>query len=426
MKYILVIGDGMADDPIPELGGKTPLQYANVPTSDKLASAGVLGCALTIPDGMQAGSDTAILSILGLDPRSCFSGRAPLEAAATGIKLAAGDIAYRCNMISIEDKSKEFGENKIISHSAGAIDADESNKLITDVFNTPAFNEIAISAGIKIYPGSSFRHIAVQSMQGDLDKGSLESRCSSSAGFSETKLTPPHDHIDESLGQHLPSGSSNAEILKTLIKLSHEILNKHPINEKRRSEGKLPANCIWFWAEGTAAELPGFNKRYAKTGSVISAVPLCTGIGVLIGLEKILVDGATGELNTNYEGKVEAAVESMSLKDFTLLHIEAPDECTHNGDLKGKIQAIEWIDSRILAPLLDKLNKKGIDFRILFMSDHRTLTSTRGHDSGAVPFILYDSRFNKETGISFTEEAAAGTGLTIQGTGLMDLLFEEK
>jgi len=410
MKYILVIGDGMADDPVPALDLKTPLQFAYTPTADKLADAGILGCSVTIPEGMQAGSDTAILSILGLDPKKYFAGRAPLEAAATDIKLKPGDVAYRCNMLSIDDNDMPFEDKKIISHSAGAIDGEESNKLVLDLFNDPAFKEKADNAGIVIYPGSSFRHIVVQKTPDN----------------SNTKLTAPHDHLDESLGRFLPFGSENAEMLKDLVKASNEFLTKHPINEKRRSEGKLPANCIWFWAEGTAVELPGFTERYGKTGSVISAVPLCRGIGVLIGLEKIIVNGATGELNTNYKGKVEAAIESISRNDFTLIHIEAPDECTHNGDLKGKIQAIEWIDSRILTPLLKEVGENETEFRLLFISDHRTLISTRGHDSGPVPFVLYDSRFNYKTGLKFTEADAASTELVVQGTKLMDMLFEEK
>jgi len=408
MKYILVIGDGMADDPIPALDNLTPLQYANTPTPDKLAKAGVLGNAITIPHGMHAGSDTAILSIIGLDPKKYFAGRAPLEAAATGISLAPGDVAMRCNMLAVEDGDINFEDKKIISHSAGAIEGNESDELVIDLFNTSGFKEAADEAGVKIYPGNSFRHIAVQKSPDNND-------------FS---LTAPHDHLNDVLGKHLPKGGKNAQAIKTLIIKSNEILNKHPINEKRRSEGKLPGNCIWFWAEGTAIKLPGFTERYGKKGSVISAVPLCQGIGVLSGLEKIIVAGATGELYTNYEGKVKAAIESVNRNDFTLLHIEAPDECTHNGDLKGKIQAIEWIDSRILAPLLNELDEAGTEFRLLFLSDHRTLTLTRGHDSGPVPFILYDSRFNKKTKLNYTEADAAGTGITIQGTELMDLLFE--
>jgi len=237
-------------------------------------------------------------------------------------------------------------------------------------------------------------------------------------------LTPPHDHIGETLGQHLPGGCENAAQLEKLMRLAHDILNCHPINEKRRADGKLPANGIWFWAEGTALELPDFTTKYGKTGSVISAVPLCQGIGKLVGLEKVIVEGATGELDTNYEGKVNAVIETLKKHDFAAVHIEAPDECTHNGDLKGKLQAIEWIDSRITAPLVKKLEENGTDFRMLLMTDHRTLTATRGHDSGVVPYIIYDSREDRKTGKTFNEtEALTGESIN-DGTQLLDRLFE--
>jgi len=409
MKYILVIGDGMADDPVPELGNKTPLQYATIPTMDKLAGAGVLGSVLTVPEGMTAGSDTAILSIFGCDPRRSYSGRASLEAAATGIRFSPGDVAYRCNMVAFEDGVKPFEEKKILSHSAGAIEGDVSDTLVRDLFDSPGFREEAGKAGVAIYPGSSFRHIAVQSAPADYD----------------VKLAPPHDHIGEPLGLYLPGGGENAAVLEKLMRLGHEILDKHPINIKRRAEGDLPANGIWFWAKGTAIELPDFKEKYGKKGAVISAVPLCQGIGALIGLDKIIVKGATGELDTNYEGKVDAAIETLKTHDFTAVHIEAPDECTHDGNLKGKLQAIEWIDSRILLPLTEHLNESGIDYRLLVMTDHRTLTSTRGHDNGPVPYIIYDSRVaDRKTGDRYCEADAAKGAFVEEGTRLIEMLFE--
>ena len=417
MKYVLVIGDGMADDPVPELNGKTPLQYAKTPVMDRLAGAGVFGNVLTVPDGIQAGSDTAILTIFGCDPQTCYFGRAPLEAAALGIQLSEGDIAYRMNLITLEDGNIPFDEKKIISHSSGAIDGRESDELIKGLYENAEFASITKEAEIKIYLGSSFRHIAVQS--------NVVSRT--------LALTPPHDYLNEPAGLYLPKGDTNAVILKKLIKLSYKILNDHPVNIKRRAEGKLPGNCIWFWADGKAAKLPDFKEKYNKKGSVISAVPLCQGIGLMLGLDRILVDGATGELHTNYEGKMEAAVDALITNDFVAVHIEAPDECTHNGDLKGKIQAIEWIDSRVISPLLEKLDKGEDDYRLLIMSDHRTLSSTRGHDAGPVPYILYDSRTDQaeenrnkaERPLSFCEKDAALDNIINDGTKLMSLLFEE-
>jgi len=409
MKYILVIGDGMADVPVPELGGKTPLQYAKTPTMDKLASAGVTGTVRTIPEGLPAGSDTAILSIFGCDPRTCFSGRAPLEAAAVGIRLSPGDVAYRCNMVTFEDGDLPFEDKKIISHSAGSIEGDESNAIISELFDTPVFKNAAEEAGMAVYPGSSFRHIAVQK----------------TPDITGIVLTPPHDHLGESLGRHLPRGCANAAVLERLMRQAHGILDSHPANMKRRAEGKLPANGIWFWAEGTSVELPGFTGKYGKTGGVISAVPLCKGIGTLIGLKQVYVEGATGELNTNYEGKVDAAVKLLETHDFAAVHIEAPDECTHNGDTKGKLQAIEWIDSRILAPLTKRLKQSGEDYRMLIMSDHKTLTTTRGHEGSPVPYIIYDSRYDKCTGLSYCEEDAALGQHISAGTELMGKLFEQ-
>lgn len=391
MKYLLLIGDGMADNPVPELGNVTPLEYARIPTIDALAAKGVLGSVSNCPAGLPAGSDTAITSIFGCDPRKYYTGRAPLEAAASGIKLKPGDIAYRCNMVALEDGDKPFAEKRILSHSAGSIDGDESNAIVTALFADPEFKAAADRAGMCVHPGGSFRHIAVQS--GVSVKG--------------MKLIPPHDHLGEVVGPLLPSGSENAEVLKALMELAHKKLDHHPLNESRRARGKLPANGIWFWAEGTAVELPCFVDEYGKMGGVVSAVPLCHGIAFLTGLEPIFVEGATGEIDTNFENKVDATEKVLEKYDFAALHIEAPDECTHNGDLKGKIQAIEWIDSRALKPLLGRFAAHGWDYRILILSDHKTLTSTRGHDGDPVPFLLYDSTADTGLGLPYNEKTGA-------------------
>ena len=444
MKYILIIADGMADVPVRELDGKTPLQYARTPTMDRLASAGVLGNAMTVPEGMSAGSDTAILSIFGCDPREHFGGRASLEAAAVGISLSPGEIAYRCNMVTLEsavaidstarqscnndmtttDSMMEYEKKKLLSHSAGAIEGPVSDALIRELLKKSVFKEEAEKAGIRIFPGSSFRHIAVQSTMMSKDYSDGKHLREGNTGNHSIALTPPHDHLGEAIGQHLPRGGENADALTSLMRIAHEVLDKHPLNIERSSKGLLPANGIWFWANGTAIVLPGFTERYGKTGSVISAVPLCQGIGVLMGLEKILVEGATGELNTNYEGKADAAFESLKKHDFTTVHIEAPDECTHNGDIKGKVQAIEWIDSRTLARLTKRLAESAIAYRMIVMADHRTLSTTRGHDGGPVPFILYDSRYDRKTGVRFSEAEAEKGNFTADGLKLMELLFE--
>ncbi len=408
MKYLLFIGDGMADNPVPELGNKTPLQYANTPTIDALAAKGVLGSVKNCPDSLPAGSDTAITSIFGCDPLKYYTGRAPLEAAATGIKLSAGDIAYRCNMVCYEDGDMAFEEKRILSHSAGSIEGDVSDAIITALFADPDFAAAAKAAGMTVNPASSFRHIAVQS----------------GASAEGMKLIPPHDHLGEVIGPLLPSGGTNGPVLYELMKLAHEKLNHMDINEERRAAGKMPANGIWFWAEGTAVELPSFEEQFGHMGGVVSAVPLCHGIAALTGLERVFVEGATGELETNYAGKVAAVVETLEKYDFAALHVEAPDECTHNGDTPGKLKAIEYLDSECMAPLVKAFDKKGWDYRILFLSDHKTLTSTRGHDGEPVPFLLYDSTVDTESGLTYCEDdGAKGEYYPSGAESCMRLLF---
>lgn len=409
MKYVLVIGDGMADNPLAELGGKTPLQYANTPTMDELSSRGLMGSVQNVPEGLPAGSDTAILSIFGCDPKTCYTGRAPLEAAAGGLRLQPGNIAYRCNMVAYDDAEVPFEEKKILSHSAGSIEGEASAQLVRELFGDPGFKALAEEAGMTVYPSLSFRHIAVQQ----------------TADLGGIVLIPPHDHLGENIGPLLPSGCENAAVLKKLMLAAYKFLDKHPLNEKRRKEGRLPANGIWFWAEGTAVALPQFFKTYGKTGGVISAVPLCHGIASLAGLDVVTVEGATGELETNYEGKVDAAINVLKTHDFAAIHVEAPDECTHNGDLKGKLQAIEWLDSRVLLPLTKKLNAAGGDYRLLVLSDHKTLTSTRGHDGDPVPFMIYDSRKDMKSGFSYCETDGEKGVYIDAGIRLMGVLFEQ-
>ena len=409
MKYILVIGDGMADNPVLELGGLTPLQYAKKPFIDELAAKGEVGSVLNVPNGLPAGSDTAIMSIFGCDPNLYYTGRAPLEAAATGIKLNAGDVAYRCNMVTYEEGGMPFEEKRILSHSAGSIEGEVSDEIVTALFSDPEFSRLAEKAGMSVNLGHSFRHIAVQA-QADI-KG--------------IKLIPPHDHLGEKIGPLLPSGCKNADVLRELMVKANEILEHHPLNERLRADGKMVANGVWFWAEGTAVKLPCFVEKNGHTGAVISAVPLCHGIAALVGLDIVCPEGATGEIDTNYENKMQAVIDILSEHDFAAVHVEAPDECTHNGDLKGKIQAIEWLDTRMLRPMTDIMNEKGWDYRILFLSDHKTLTSTRGHDGDPVPYMLYDSRKSTGCGLPYTEESGEKGPQVNSGTALMSMLFEK-
>ena len=407
MKYVLLIGDGMADDPTAVLEGKTPLEAAEKPVMDRLSAQGTLGSVWNCPPELPAGSDTAILSIFGCDPRVCYTGRAPLEAAAQGVRLQPGDLAFRCNMASLEEGDMPFEQRKILSHSAGGLEGEVSKALAEELFADPDFRPLAEAAGIRVHPTLTYRHICVQS-HGDA-KGLV--------------LSPPHDHLGEVCGPYLPHGSANGDLLRRIMEKSFDILRKHPTNLQRVREGKLPANCVWFWAEGTAVELPDFPSRYHKRGAVISAVPLCHGIAALTGLDRISVPGATGEKDTNYRGKADYAARALLEEgyDFVGIHVEAPDECTHNGDTPGKLESIAAIDREVLAPLTAQL--AGTDYRILILSDHKTLTDTRGHAHGPVPYILYDSRVKTGSGLPYTEANGLLGPHVKDGTALMDLLF---
>jgi 2,3-bisphosphoglycerate-independent phosphoglycerate mutase len=402
MKYILLIGDGMADNPLDALNGKTPLDVADKPVADSLAKISKLGTALTCPPPLAPGSDTAIMSIFGCDPEKYYFGRAPLEAAAQGVIVPDGALAFRCNMATIEQDSS--GTFRMKSHSAGGIDGESARQLITDLINDPEFSAELSKAGLTIYPTDSYRHIVVQKLTKP----------------SRLTMFAPHDNLGKPVAEILPHGDENADVLSDIMMKSYEILSRNPINLKRRSEGKLPSNCVWFWAQGTSAKLPPFYERYGKTGAVISAVPLVQGIGVLQGLDIIRVPCATGELDTNYAGKAAAALDALKTHDFAAVHVEAPDECTHNGDIPGKVKAIENIDSLVLKPILDGL--AGQSFRLLYLSDHYTLGASGMHDATPVPYMIYDSARAVLGCDRLTERCAAGGDL-VKGIDLMSILF---
>lgn len=411
MKYILIIGDGMADNPVPQLENKTPLEVSSKPHIDRLAQNSMLGSVLTVPVHQPPGSDTAILSIFGCDPNRFFTGRSPLEAAGCGIQVQPGDVSYRCNMITLEDGDQPFGEKKILSHNAGSIEGHDSISVITWLFDDPEFRAAADAIHLRVEPTPSFRHIAIQS--GGDTKGMV--------------ATPPHDILGRAIGGYALHGNQNADDLWNLMELANRKLEHHPYNERRRAEGLLPANGIWFWAEGTAVQLPNFVEKYHKNGSVISAVPLVHGIGSLVGLKMVHVEGATGETETNYEGKVQAAVDCLKDgDDFVCIHIEAPDEATHGGKLDEKILSIGYLDSRVVGPLMEKLGAEGFAYRILLLSDHKTLTSTRTHDGDPVPFLIYDSTHPVGSGLTYTEANGEKGPYVAEGTQLMSMLFDQK
>jgi len=319
----------------------------------------------------------------------------------------AGCAAYRCNIAAVEDNELPFEERRVLSHSAGSIEGDDAIAIVTDLLADVNFSKLLEESGMTIHKNAGFRQIATQ-------KG---------ADIKGIVLPPPHDHLGEIVGDLRPYGCENADVLWRIMKASFEFMDKHPVNDRRRKEGKMAANCLWFWAEGTAMELENFADKYGFNGAVVSAVPLVQGIAKLIGLDVFYVEGATGEIDTNLEGKVEMTEKLLEDYDFVVLHVEAPDECTHNGDLEGKIQSIEWLDSRVLTPLMKHMEDKKYDYRLLFLSDHKTLTETRGHDGDPVPYMLYDSTDEKQSDVKFTEKFGEQGPYIEKGIELLDLLF---
>ncbi len=406
MKYLLVIGDGMAETPLEELGGKTPMEAARKPCMDSLCARGLQGTVRTIPLGIAPGSDPGILSIFSYDPRKYFHGRSPLEAAGCQVFLQQGEISFRCNMITLSP-GEDFPSRKILSHSAGSIDGDTSIALLQYLLDNPEFAQAAQACGFRFHPTPSFRHIMVKA-GGDIQ------------GF---HATPPHDILGKEIGPYLPKGPGAVELTK-LMALSAKILEDAPQNQARQAQGRMPANCIWPWAEGTATILPSFQEKFGKQGLVVSAVPLVQGIARLAGLEAPTIPGATGELDTNYAGKAQAAIEALGKYDFVAVHLEAPDECTHCGDLPGKIQAIENLDSQILQPILSHLEASREDYRILAMPDHQTLMTTRTHGADPIPYFIFDSRHPQGCGKPFCEKWAAAGGLVDPGADLMGIFLE--
>ena len=402
MKYLLVVGDGMADFPIPALGGKTPLQHLN-PKGFQIVGGGELGRLRSCPPQLPPGSDTAFLTLLGNDTARVYTGRSPLEAAGMGVTLKKGQVCFRMNLAAIEETG--FPEGKMLSHNGGGIDGEDAYALAQSLKEAGRFAQLARECGLTLYPTPSFRHAAVLP--------------TSEEGFT---LAPPHDIVGQRVGAHMPQGAC-ASLLEALYKASFEVLNDHPINQKRRAEGKLAANCAWFWGAGTPCELESFPDKYGVKGLVISAVPLVKGIARLGGLEAPDYPWATGLLDTDYERKARTAADALAQGyDFALVHLEAPDEMSHDGSLKNKLEAIRRLNDRIVEPLLEKTAQLG-DFRLLLMPDHYTLRSTRTHDGTPVPYALYDSR-RPGTPRPFTEAACADAPVLERGDMLMRKLFE--
>lgn len=395
MKYIILVGDGMCDYPIAELDNKTPLEYAKTPNMDFLAKNGKVGLAKTIPEGMAAASDVANLAIFGYDPRVYYCGRGPLEAVNLGVELGLDDIAFRCNLITVSD-------DKLIDYSAGHISTKEAAVLIKYL------DEKLKTSEVRFYSGVSYRHLAVIRNKG------LKARC-----------VPPHDIIGREFKKYLPRGQ-DAQFLISLMQESRKILSEHEVNQVRLDLKENPANMIWLWGQGKKPALPSFKDKYGIRGSAISAVDLIKGIGRLAGLEIINVEGATGYYDTNYQGKAEAALASLKNKDLVYLHVEAPDEASHNGDLQQKILAIERFDTLVLGTILEAL-KNNQDYRILLMPDHATPLSLRTHTSDNVCFVMYGKGISASGLEGFNEQEAKKSGILLESAHvLMDRLIKEE
>lgn len=399
MKYIVVLGDGMADEPIQQLGGKTPLAYAKTPAMDALAKVSEIGMVHTIPQGMSPGSDTANLSVMGYDPKEYYTGRSPLEALSIGVPMQATDVALRCNLVTLSE-GEPYEEKTIIDHSSGEITTEDSAVLL-DAVRQALEDDI-----YKFYLGTSYRHCLIW------NQGKVVS------------LTPPHDVLGQVIGKYLPEDS----VLAQMQKKSYDILVNHPINVERKKQGKNPANSCWFWGAGTKPALSSFEEKFHKKGVMISAVDLLKGIAVGAGMDNITVEGANGGLHTNYEGKAQAAADAL-LKDgydFVYIHVEAPDEMGHQGSVEKKVQAIEFLDERVIKYVKEQMDAAGADYRMLVLPDHPTPICVRTHTSDPVPYLLYDSTAPVRKTWNYNEAEAKDSGNDIaKGHLMMEYLFSK-
>jgi len=399
MKYIVVLGDGMADEPIEALGNKTVLEYANTPCMDRLSKMSEIGMVNTIPEGMSPGSDTANLSVLGYDPKKYYTGRSPLEALSIGVPMADTDVALRCNIVTISDGEEPFEEKIIIDHSSDEISTEDCAILLN------AVKEQLESNMYHFYVGTSYRHCLIW------ENGEV------------VKLTPPHDVLTQTIGQYLPED----EMLKEMMKVSYEILKDHPLNIERKKKGLNPANCCWFWGAGTKPMLSSFKEKTGKKGMMISAVDLLKGIAVGAGMGVANVEGANGGLHTNYEGKTDAAVKALLEDgyDFAYIHVEAPDEMGHQGSVEKKVKAVENLDERVIKRLCDALDSQNVDYRLLVMPDHPTPIRIRTHSAEAIPYMLYDSTEKQNNTWNYNEKEAACGGISqSEGYKLIDKLLQ--
>lgn len=399
MKYVIVLGDGMAGEPLELLGGKTTLAAAVTPVMDEMSKVSEQGIARMVPEGMAPGSDTANLSVAGYDPRVYYTGRSPLEALSIGVQMAKEDVAFRCNIVTLTEE-EPYEEKTIIDHSSGEISTEDAAVLLEAVLK-----ELE-REGYAFYVGTSYRHLLIWK------------------GGKVVELTPPHDILTKKIGAYLPED----EVLREMMKKSYDILKDHPINIERKKQGKNPANSLWFWGAGTRPALTSFEEKTGKKGVMISAVDLLKGIAVGAGMDIKIVEGANGGLHTNYEGKAQAAIDALTKEgyDFAYIHVEAPDEMGHQGSVEHKIQAIEWLDERIIGPVKKGLEEAGEDFRMLILPDHPTPICVRTHTGTPVPYLLYDSTKAEKGRETYNEENAKKSGIVWEeGYRLIDHLLGE-
>ena len=393
----------MADRPLKELEGATPLEVARTPNMDLIAKEGIVGNAVTVPEGLQPASDVANMALLGYNPRKYYSGRGPLEAANMGVTLKESDVAFRCNIVTISD-------DKMADYSAGHITNKEADVIIKFI------DKKLGSDAIKFYPGISYRHLAVI----DSDKIQLKKE-----DLLNAACTPPHDILGKPIARYLPHGAASGYLTDLMLK-SKDSLLKHDVNRVRVDLGENPANMIWLWGQGIKPDMPLFKEKFNVTGSIISAVDLIKGLGKIIGLDPIDVPGATGYYDTDYLAKAKYALESLKDKDFVFVHVEAPDEAGHNGDLREKIAAIENFDKLVVGTILDEFKKSNEDFRILVVPDHATPLSVRTHTRDPIPFAMYGKGISKDAIDSYNEVAARKSSLFIEdGYKILDMLFKE-
>lgn len=400
MKYVIVLGDGMADRPLEEIGGKTPIEYAETPMLDKLSKVSEVGLVHTIPEGMKPGSDTANLSVLGYDPKKYYTGRSPLEALSIGVDMKDTDVAIRCNIVTVSYDDKPYEEKTIIDHSASEISTEDAAELLEAVRKELENDEF------KYYVGTSYRHLTIW------DKGEV------------VELTPPHDVLGKTISEYLPK----EEKLKEMMKKSYDILANHPINKERMAKGLNPANSLWFWGAGTRPCVTSFEEKNNKKGAMISAVDLLKGIAVGAKMKVIEVDGADGTLETNYEGKAQAAIDVLAKEgyDFAYVHVEAPDEMGHQGSVERKVKAIHYLDQRVIKNVYDGLKASGEDFRMLVLPDHPTPICVRTHTSEPVPYLLYDSTNEIKSDLDYSEACGKESGKYIpEGHTIINYLFEK-